>query len=82
MAVVGSPGFEEETRVFLQARLRGIQGWVAVMLVLAMLTIVAARTQAGWTVADGFFEFSRQPEERLPDASSLRDDLLATRSAS
>ena len=46
MAASASAGFEEETRVFLQERLRAIQGWVAILLVVMTAALIAARTRS------------------------------------
>ena len=61
MAAGRSAGFEEETRLFLQERLRAILGWVAIMLVLAAVAMVAARTLAGMAIVAGVVDFWTNP---------------------
>ncbi len=61
MAAIGSPGFEEEIRRFLQERLRTIEGWAAVLLVVVSAGMVAARTQSGMAFTEGAGEFVTHP---------------------
>lgn len=54
-------GFEEETRLFFQERLRSILGWVGIVLVAVSSAMLAARTLSGVTIDEGLVEFLRNP---------------------
>ena len=58
MSSADSRGFEEETRIFLQERLRTILGWVGIVLVVAAAAMLVARPQSGMPFGEGLVEFT------------------------
>ena len=61
MTTARNLGFEEETRHFLQERLRKILGWLGIILVVAAVAMLTARTQSGMPFLDGIVDFCTNP---------------------